>query len=137
MHDKILSEDISKFLINYPIFKIFPKEIILNILNNLSRKTIYKGEYLFHEGEESNNIYFLQNGTINLSFNISLAWFDDYLKYFNDSSTNMIIYLINEKPSTFSKIITEIEAKTKEINGKHDINLFFNNFDNSKNGKNV
>ena len=132
MHDKILGNDINKFLINYPIFKIFPKEMILNILNNLSRKTIYKGEYLFHEGEESNNIYFLQNGTINLSFNISLAWFDDYLKYFNDSSTNMIIYLINEKPSTFSKIITEIEAKTKEINGKHDINLFFKHFDNSK-----
>ena len=26
----------------------------------------------------------------------------------------MIIYLINRKPSTFSKLITDIEAKTKE-----------------------
>ena len=132
MHDKILSKDINKFLINYPIFKIFPKEIILNILNSLSRKTIYKGEYLFHEGEESNDIYFLKSGTINLNFDLSFAWFDDYLKYINDYSCNMIIYLINRKPTTFSKLITDIEAKTKELNEKYNIKLFFNNINNYK-----
>jgi CRP-like cAMP-binding protein len=76
-----LSKDIEKFVKDFPIFHKFPRELNLAILNNLSKKTIYKGDYLYKKGEESNNIYFLKFGNINLSFNLSFAWFDDYLKY--------------------------------------------------------
>ena len=59
-------------------------------------------------GEESNEIYFVTNGVINLSFNFSFAWIDEYLKFFNDYKGNMLINLINEKPKTFSELISLI-----------------------------
>lgn len=121
LHDRILNKDIEKFIKDFPIFQHFSKEIILEILNNLSRKTIYKGEYLFKQGEESSNIYFLKNGSFNISFNFSFAWFDDYLKYFNDINGNMIIYLLNNKQVTFSQLIVEIEKKTKELHDKYNL----------------
>ena len=132
LHDKILSKDIEKFVKDFPIFHKFPRELNLAILNNLSKKTIYKGDYLYKKGEESNNIYFLKFGNINLSFNLSFAWFDDYLKYFNDNSGNMIIYLMNKKPSTFSQIASEIKTKTNELSDKYNINLDSNNLLNYK-----
>ena len=128
LHDKILSKDIEKFVKDFPIFEKFSRESILEILNNLSRKTIYKGDYLYKKGEESDNIYFLKYGNINLSFNLSFAWFDDYLKYFNDNSGNMIIYLMNIKPKTFSQIASEIKEKTNELNDKFNMKLDSNNF---------
>ena len=128
LHDKILSKDIEKFVKDFPIFEKFSRESILEILNNLSRKTIYKGDYLYKKGEESDNIYFLKYGNINLSFNLSFAWFDDYLKYFNDNSGNMIIYLMNKKPKTFSQIASEIKDKTNELNDKFNMKLDSNNF---------
>ena len=127
LHNKILIKDIDKFVKDFPIFQTFSKELILEILNNLSRKTIYKGDYLFQKGEESDNIYLLKNGIINISFNISFAWFDDFLKYFNDNSGNMIIYLIGQKPDTFSKLISVIEKNKKELNEKYKIDLDYNN----------
>ena len=132
LHDKILSKDVEKFVKIFPVFNIFPNELMFEILNNLVRKTIYKGEDLYKKGEESNNIYFLKNGNINLSFNLSFAWFDDYLKYFNDNSGNMIIYLINKKPNTFSQIASEIETKTKILEDKYKIELNSNNSCNYK-----
>ena len=127
LHNKILIKDIDKFVKDFPIFQTFSKELILEILNNLSRKTIYKGDYLFQKGEESDNIYLLKNGIINISFNISFAWFDDFLKYFNDNSGNMIIYLIGQKPDTFSKLISVIEKNKRELNEKYKIDLDYNN----------
>ena len=51
LHDKILSKDIEKFVKDFPIFEKLSRESILEILNNLSRKTIYKGDYLYKKGE--------------------------------------------------------------------------------------
>ena len=62
---------------------MFYKDKILEVLNNFKKKTIYKGEYLFQQNDESDDIYFLKNGTINLNFNISFAWLNEYLIYIN------------------------------------------------------
>ena len=123
LHDKILSKDIDDFIKNFPIFNIFSKESILDILNNLSKKTIYKGDCISNMGEESNEIYFVTNGIINLSFNFSFAWIDEYLKFFNDYKGNMLINLINEKPKTFSELISLINNKKELMNNKYNINF--------------
>ena len=109
--------------IDFPIFNIFNKELLLEVLNGLSQKTIYKGEYLYKKGEESNNVYFLKSGTINLNFNFSFASLDEYLKYFNDNDGNMIMYLLNKKPNTFSELMSIIKNKTNAFNDKYNIKL--------------
>ena len=133
LHDKVLSKDIDDFIKNFPIFNIFSKESILDILNNLSKKTVYKDDYIFNMSEESNAIYFINNGIINLSFNFSFAWIDEYLKYFNDYNSNMIINLINKKPKTFSEIISIINNKKEQMNNKYNIDFSSNeNINNQK-----
>ena len=123
MHDKILSKDIDNFVKAFPIFNIFNKELLLEVLNGLSHKTIYKGDYLFKKGEESNNVYFLKSGIINLNFNFSFASLDEYLNYFNDNSGNMIMYLNNKKPNTFSELMSIIKNKTENLNEKYNVKL--------------
>ena len=122
LHDKILGKDIEKLIKNYPIFEIFNKDMILDIMNNLSNKTIYKEEYLFHKGEEANNIYLIKNGIINISFDFSFAWLNEFLNYFNDNEGNMLIYLINNKPKTFSELQKIIDENRKNLKNKYTFN---------------
>jgi CRP-like cAMP-binding protein len=123
LHDKVLTKDIDDFVKSFPIFNIFSKEAILEILNNLSRKTLYKGDYIYHMGDESSDIYFVKSGEINLSFDFSFAWIDEYFKFFNDNKGNMIINLINKKPNTFSELISIINKKKQEMDNKYIINF--------------
>ena len=123
LHDNVLTRDIDNFIKNFPIFNIFSKESILEILNNLSKKTIYKGDYIFNIGDESDAVYFINSGIINLSFNFSFAWIDEYLKFFNDNKGNLIINLINQKPKTFSELVSIISKKKEEMNDKYIINF--------------
>ena len=122
LQDKKLSKDIEKFIGSYPIFKMFYKDKILEVLNNFKKKTIYKGEYLFQQNDESDDIYFLKNGTINLNFNISFAWLNEYLIYINSYYGNLIFYLIDNKPKKYSDLIDIIQKARKEIDSIHYLN---------------
>ena len=132
LHDKKLNKDFDQFIKDFPIFINFHKELILDILNNVSRKTVFKGEYLYQKDEEDDNIYFINNGIFNLSFNFSFAWLNDYLIYFNDNSGNMIMYLLYKKPRTFSELTYIIENQRKELNDKYENIFKDNNFDYNK-----
>ena len=119
LQEKKLSKDIEKFISSYPIFKMLYKEKILELLHNLKKKIIYKGEYLFKQNDESDYIYFLNNGTVNLNFNISFSWLNEYLLYFNKYSGNLLFYLIDRKPKKFSELVDIFEEAKKEMDKNH------------------
>ena len=87
----------------------------MEILNNFTKITLYKGDSLFQQNDDSENVYFLNNGTINLSFNISFSWLNDYLKYFHNYSGNLLFYLINRKPKKFSELVDIFDAARKDM----------------------
>ena len=122
LQEKKLSKEIEKFVSSYPIFKMFYKDKILECLHNFQKKIIYKGDYLYQQNDESENIYFLNSGTINISFNISFSWLNEYLKYFNNYSGNLLFYLIDRKPKKFSDLVDIFEQAKKEMD-----NIFYLN----------
>ena len=116
LQEKKLANDIEKFVGSYPIFKPLYKDKIIEILNYLTKKTIYKGEYLYQQKDDSDNIYFLNSGTIKLSFNISFSWLNEYLKYFHNYNGNLLFYLINKKPKKYSDLVDIFEGAKEEMN---------------------
>ena len=115
LRERKISNDMEKFTNSYPIFKMLYREKILEILNNFTKITLYKGDSLFQQNDDSENVYFLNNGTINLSFNISFSWLNDYLKYFHNYSGNLLFYLINRKPKKFSELVDIFDAARKDM----------------------
>ena len=116
LQEKKLANDIEKFVGSFPIFKPLYKDKIVEILNYLTKKTIYKGEYLYQQKDDSDNIYFLNSGTIKLSFNISFSWLNGYLKYFHNYNGNLLFYLINKKPKKYSDLVDIFEGAKEEMN---------------------
>ena len=132
LRERKISNDMEKFTNSYPIFKMLYREKILEILNNFTKITLYKSDSLFQQNDDSENVYFLNNGTINLSFNISFSWLNDYLKYFHNYSGNLLFYLINRKPKKFSELVDIFDAARKDMrqldylsHDNEEINEFF------------
>ena len=122
LQEKKLSKEIEKFIASYPIFKMLYRDKILELMHNFQKKIIYKGDYLFRQNDDSDIIYFLNNGTINLNFNISFSWLNEYLLYINNYTGNILFYLIDRKPKKYSDLVDIFEIAKKEMDNIHYLN---------------
>ena len=126
LQDKKLTKDIEKFVGSYPIFKMLYKDKILEFLNIFNKKIIYKGDYLYQQNEESDSIYFLNKGTININFNISFSWLNEYLIYYNNYSGNLLFHLIDKKPKKYSDLIDVFQFSKKQMDSNYYLNKINN-----------
>ena len=63
------------------IFKGISMNYFLNkIFKYLKRKTINKGDFLFHKGEQRENIYFIIKGELEFSLSITISEINDIIK---------------------------------------------------------
>ena len=103
--NKRYKKEIEKFRNDYPFFKYFTNEKIIDIFKILSTKTVYKGEYLYKQNEKDDKIYFILHGKFKMYSSISFNWLIEYLDYIKDSKTNFIYHLIKKKPKNKEEII--------------------------------
>ena len=63
---KKLSKEIDIFLKTYSFFKYFNHDKVINIFNCFNRKELFKGEYLYKQNIQDDNIYFLNYGIFSI-----------------------------------------------------------------------
>lgn len=112
LEEKKLNQDVDIFVTSYSIFDKLSKPKILEILSNFSKKIIFRGEYLYKQNDDADTVYFLNSGTINLNFNISFPWLNEYLYYFNNIDGNILFYIFYKKPIKYSELF-DILNRTK------------------------
>ena len=114
--EKKLAKDIENYINNYPFLNKFNKEKILKIFNYMNNVPLEKDEYLFHQNDIDDNLYFLIKGNLSLTINIGFPWINDYIDYITNMNNNIIRYLFIKKPTKFSKLIEIIQTyKEKKI----------------------
>ena len=94
---KKYKKEIEKFKGDFPFFKFFSDEKIIDIFKKLSKKTLYKDEYLYKQNDIDDKIYFILKGKFKMYSSISFNWLVEYLDYIKDSKTNLIYHLIKKK----------------------------------------
>ena len=93
------------------------KEKILQLFNYMNRIILEKGDFLFHQNDIDNNLYFIINGVFNLSINICFPWINDYIDYITNMKDNIIGYILVQKPNKFSSLFGTINiAKLYSLN---------------------
>ena len=107
-------KEIEKFKSEFPFFKYFNDDKIMEIFNSISTKTLFKDEYLYNQNEKADKIFFIIKGKFNMYSSISFNWLIEYLDYIRDSKTNLIYHLIKKFPKTANEIndlIDEVQNK--------------------------
>ena len=122
---KKLNKEIEDFIRTYSFFKDFSHEKIINLFNCFSKKTIYKGEYLYQQNKKDECIYIINNGLFSVSCNISFCWLSDYLDYISYEDKNILEYLIQNKKIKYTESINLI----KNCYNKLTDNYLPDNFD--------
>lgn len=115
--EKKILKEVESFSSTYPFIKNFNKDKILKIFNCMNRKILEKEEFLFHQNDKDDNLYFIINGTFSMSIDICYLWLNDYIDYIYNMKDNILGYLYVKKPSKFSQFF-EIMEKLKEKKSK-------------------
>lgn len=107
-------KEIEKFKSEFPFFKFFSDDKIMEIFNSISSKTLFKDEYLYNQNEKADKIFFIIKGKFNMYSSISFNWLIEYLDYIRDSKTNLIYHLIKKLPKNANEIndlIDDVQSK--------------------------
>ena len=106
---KKLNKEIDDFLKTFSFFKDFSHDKIINLFNSFSKKTIYKGEYLYEQNKNDKCIYIINNGTFLISCHLSFCWISDYINYIQYEEKNILEYLIQNKKTRYTDFIKIIK----------------------------
>ena len=111
---KKLKQEIDIFRNKFILFKYFSELRLIKIYKKLETQILYKDDYLFHQNDISEYIYFITKGKFYKYSSFSFNWLFDYLNYIKDSTTNIIYHLIKFFPKNqveFDNLISELEEK--------------------------
>jgi len=111
--EKKITQEIESYISAYQFLNIFSKEKILRIFNCMNLITLEKGEYLFHQNDVDDYLYFVINGNLDLSVSFCYTWLNEYLDYIVNIKNNIIGHLCIKKPKKLSEV-SDIIEKLKE-----------------------
>ena len=112
---KKFKKEIEKFRNDFPFFKHFSDNKIVDIFKILSNKTIYRDEYLYKQNDKDDKIYFIIKGKFEMYSSFSFDWLINFLDYIKDSKTNIIYHLIKKFPKNkeeYNELLEEIKTIT-------------------------
>ena len=114
--EKKITQEIESFISTYHFLNIFSKEKVLKIFSCMNLITLGKGEYLFHQNDIDDYLYFVINGNLDLSISFCYTWLNEYLDYIVNIKNNIIGHLCIKKPKKLSEVSDIIEKlKTKQV----------------------
>ena len=114
---KKFKEEIEKYRKHFIIFQNIADSRMIEMFKKFSSQTLYQDEYLYHQNEPSDYIYFVIKGKLCKYASFSFNWLLEYLDYIKDATTNAIYHLIKLFPKNqveHDKLISELEEKKLE-----------------------
>ena len=124
---KALSKELENFSKKFSFFQNFSGENILQIYNFFGQKTLYRGEYLYKQNEDSDLIYVLVSGTLSMYCIISFSWLNDYLSYLDYSEKGVLQYILKTRNAKINELL-KIMSKIKEKRNKNTFRNFFKKY---------
>ena len=117
---KALSKELEAFSKKYSFFQNFNSENILQVYNFFGQKTIYKGEYLYKQNDESDYIYILKSGTLSMYSIISFFWLNDYISYIDYNKKGVLQYILKKKNAKINELL-QIMSRIREYRKKNTL----------------
>ena len=125
---KKLSKEIDDFIKVYSFFKDFSHDRIIRLFNCFSKKTIYKGEYLYEQNKKDECLYIINNGTFLVTCNISFFWLEEYISYINYEGKNILEFLIQNKNLKYTELVNIIKKCYSRLSD-NDLPTNFDKYD--------
>ena len=82
--------------IDFPIFDFLVSKQLFFLVNNFGFQTFTRGEFVFKQNENSDYIYFIDEGDFEVFTLISFGWVNKLLTYIKSSKNNLVNFLLNK-----------------------------------------
>ena len=128
IEEKRLEKKASIFKKNYPIFKFWAIEQLINLFNYFSQELLNLEEFLYKQNDENEYIYFIDEGSIEQYTNVSFSWylqFNEYIENFDGNLLGLLKNVKNNNPGELHSNLNDlINNKKKENNNKKSYEKF-------------
>ena len=110
---------------NFPIFNIWSMEQLITLFNYCTQEIFNNEEFIYKQNDESEYIYFVEDGTIVQYTNISFSWYLQFIEYIKNMNNNLLETIknlnihnsiINPNSGELHKIMNKIIKKKKYEN---------------------
>ena len=103
IEEKRIEKKAEIFKNNFPIFKCWSMEQLINLFNYCSQEIFNSGQFIYKQNDESEYIYFIEEGTIVQYTNVSFSWYLQFIEYIQSFENNLmeIIKNINKENGIF------------------------------------
>ena len=93
LEEKRLEKKAEVFKSNFPIFKTWQMEQLITLFNYFTQEIFPIEEFIYKQNDENEYIYFIEEGSITQTTNVSFYWyvqFNEYIESFDESLLEII-----------------------------------------------
>ena len=130
IEEKRIEKKAYMFKKNFPIFKMWTMEQLITLFNYCTQEVFHEEEFIYKQNDESEYIYFIEEGSIVQFSNISFSWYFNFIEYIKNDNNNLLEIIKklnihnsinNPNSGELHKILNNIikEIKTKNNNNKN------------------
>ena len=90
LEEKRLEKKAILFKESFPIFKLWSMEQLITLFNYCNQEIIQGEEFIYKQNDESEYIYFIEEGTIVQYTNVSFSWYLQFIEYIKSFNNNLL-----------------------------------------------
>lgn len=117
LEDKRLEKTFDGFKANFHVFKYWNTRNLLTLFNCFQHITLIQGDYLFKQNEDSDALYIVRSGTLDITSTVYFEWVSDYINYISYARSNVIYHTkdieMNCDNKNVKKMFNAIKNKNK------------------------
>ena len=113
LEEKRLEKVLIGFKKTYPVFQYWTNNHLIKLLNCFSYQTLVQGDYLYKQNEDSEYIYFVKSGTLEMYSLVSFGWLSDFYSYIGNSTRNFV-HLIDQRCIKNEADLSELYEETMQ-----------------------
>ena len=116
IEEKRIEKKAEIFKINFPLFKFWSMEQLITLFNYLTQEIFQDEEFIYKQNDDSEYIYFIEEGTILQYTNVSFSWYLEFIDYINNFDNNLLEIIKNLEDNNYGNNYISGEFHRKLLN---------------------
>ena len=105
LEEKRIEKKAEIFKKNFPIFKSWAMEQLITLFNYCTQEIFQNEQFIYKQNDESEYIYFIEEGTIFQYTNVSFSWYLEFVEYIKNYENNLLEIIKKMDAENSNKII--------------------------------
>ena len=128
LEEKRLEKKAYLFKKNFPLFKNWQMEQLITLFNYFSQEIFHCEDYVFKQNDENEYIYFIEEGNLTQSTNVSFSWYLQFQEYIGNFNGNLLGIIKNLNHYNSGELHNVLSDHIKRMKVEHNDKAMYDKY---------